>query len=384
MLALAVSLLLAALLLGSWVYLVMILVAARRWRSVPVPPLDPHHPEPVSILKPLAGLDEGLEANLRSFFEQDYPGEFELLFAVRTAADPAAEVVARLTAEFPAIPARLLFTGEPPYPNAKVYSLDKMMAAARHDLLVMADSDIRVEPHMLRRVAAEFQDPKIGVATCPYRAIAGPGSLWSRLEAVGMNTEFFGGVLVARMLEGMRFAVGPTIVARKKALTAIGGFDRLKDYLAEDFVMGNFAAEAGWGVILSRYVVEHRIGSESWTKNAAHRIRWARSTRRSRPAGYVGQLFTNPTPIAIALAAAVPQWAIPQLAVTAILRAAAAYAVAGQVLETPTGWLLLIPQDLLSFVFWVAGFFGNTIVWRGRSYRLERDGSFTLIERGTD
>ena len=153
--------------------------------------------EPVSILKPLAGLDEGLESNLRTFFTQDYPN-FEILFAVRSPEDPSVPVVSRLRAEFPGIPSQLIFTGEPPYPNAKVFSLDKMMAAAANDLLVMSDSDMRVDAGMLCRVAAEFSDPLLGVATCPYRAHAG-ASLWSQLEAVGMNTEFFGGVLVARM-----------------------------------------------------------------------------------------------------------------------------------------------------------------------------------------
>ncbi len=352
----------------------MIVVAAWRWMRVPRPAASSS--EAISILKPLAGLDEGLEENLRSFFTQDYPA-FEILFAVRAADDPAVAVVKRLQSAFPKIPSRLIFTGEPPYPNAKVFSLDRMMAAAANDLLVMSDSDMRVGRTMLRRVAAEFQDPKRGVATCPYRARAG-SSIWSQLEAVGMNTEFFGGVLVARMLEGMKFAVGPTIVARKRALEEIGGFDRLKDYLAEDFVMGQFAAETGWGVILSSYVVEHRIGSESWSKNAAHRIRWARSTRRSRPAGYIGQLFTNPFPIALALAIVAPDW-WPQLVVTAVLRALAAWIVARHALRTRVGWSLLIAQDLLSFVFWVAGFFGNSIVWRGRRYRLNKDGTFTLI-----
>ena len=367
------AILLLALLVGSWVYLVLIVVAARRWMSVTPSPAASS--EGVSILKPLAGLDEGLEANLRTFFTQDYP-KFEILFAVRTQEDPAVEVVSRLQAEFPHVPSQLIFTGEPPYANAKVYSLDKMMAASSSDLLVMSDSDIRVDRTMLKRVAAEFQDPKLGVATCPYRAIAG-SSIWSQLEAVGMNTEFFGGVLVARMLDGMKFAVGPTIAARKRALRSIGGFDRLKDYLAEDFVMGQFAAEQGWKVILSSYVVEHRIGSESWAKNAAHRIRWARSTRRSRPLGYIGQLFTNPTPIAVALALVAPEW-WPQFVITAGLRAMAAWMVARQTLSTRVGWGLLISQDLLSFAFWVAGFFGNSIDWRGRRYRLLRDGTFTL------
>src|SRR5205807_4459543 len=166
-----------------------------------------------------------------------------------------------------------------------------------NDLVVMSDSDIRVTATLLRTVAAEFQNPKLGVATCPYRAIPG-ASFWSRLEATGMNTDFWGSALVARLLEGVHFAVGPTIVARRSVLESIGGFNRLKDYLAEDFVMGKFAAEAGYGVILSSYVIEHHIGNESLRQNIAHRLRWNRSTRRSRPLGYLGQLFTMPLPLA--------------------------------------------------------------------------------------
>ena len=211
---------------------------------------------PISILKPLAGIDDGLEENLRTFFEQEY-ADFEILFAVRSEDDPAIAVAERLRARYPGVPSRLIVTGEPPYPNAKVYSLDRMLAAARHDLLVMSDSDIRVTPDMLATIAAEFQDAKLGLATCPYRAVPGR-SFWNTLEAVGLNTEFIGGVLVARMLDGMKFALGPTIAARRATLEGIGGFDAVKDFLAEDFVMGNLAAARGDGVILSSYVIEHQ------------------------------------------------------------------------------------------------------------------------------
>jgi ceramide glucosyltransferase len=252
-----------------------------------------------------------------------------------------------------------------------------MIEAARYELLVMSDSDIRVTPDMLARVTAEFQDSRLGVATCPYRAVPG-ASFWSQLEAIGMNTEFLGGILVARMLEGMKFAVGPTIVARKRVLEDIGGLLRLKDYLAEDFVMGRFAAERGHGVGLSSFVIEHHIGGQPFMPNAAHRIRWCRSTRRSRPAGYVGQVFTNPLPLALLLAVLYPQW-WPVVFVTAAFRALAAWATAGWVLHDPlcrSRWFLIPLQDLLSFLFWLAGFFGNTIHWRGRRYRLNTDGTF--------
>jgi hypothetical protein len=206
------ALLLLALVAGSLVYCVLTILAAVRYRAVRPPEL--RTAAPISVLKPLAGLDDGLEANLRTFFEQSYP-RFELLFAVRSPDDAAIAVVERLRTRYPAIPSRLMVVGEPPYPNAKVYSLDRMLAAAEHDLVVMADSDIRVTPDMLRTIAAEFQDERLGMATCPYRAVPGR-SFWSTLEAIGLNTEFLGGVLVARMLDGMNRAPNRRAAVRGK------------------------------------------------------------------------------------------------------------------------------------------------------------------------
>jgi ceramide glucosyltransferase len=359
---------------GAIVYSLMQIVAARRYMAVQPPAL--RSAEPISILKPLSGLDLDLESNLKTFFEQDYPA-FEILFAVRSEADPAAQVVAKLQREYPRVPSRLVITGEPPYPNAKVFSLDRMLATALNDLVVMSDSDIRVTSDLLSTIAAEFQDQKLGVATCPYRAVPGP-SFWSRLEATGMNTDFWGGALVARMLEGMRFAVGPTIAARSHVLQAIGGFERVKDYLAEDFVIGKFAAEAGHGVILSSYVIEHHIGSGTLGENVSHRLRWARSTRRSRPSGYVGQLFTMPFPLALLVCVVSPSW-WPILPVTMIVRAVSAYTISEEVLRAKLNWFLLPLEDLMGFFFWLAGFFGNTISWRGHRYKLFADGRFEVI-----
>jgi ceramide glucosyltransferase len=370
--------LLLAVVAGSIVYCALVIVAARRYLGVRLLQLE--SPPPVSVLKPLAGLDEGLESNLRTFFEQDYPS-YELLFAARFENDPAVNVVRKLQVEYRHVPSRLLLVGEPPYPNAKVWSLHHMTQAAQYDVLVMSDSDIRVRPDFLRVVAAEFQDAKLGVSSCPYRAVAGR-SFWSTLEAIGMNTEFLSGVIVARMLEGVKFALGPTATARKQTLADIGGWNRLKDYLAEDFVLGNFAAEKGWHVILSSYVIEHHIGSQPFAANARHRLRWFRSTRRSRPAGYIGQLFTNPLPLALLLWAARPEWW--WIAVIAIIvRAFAAVATAGWILGdrlTARLWFLVPVQDVLSFVFWIGGFVGNAITWRGRRYLLMKDGTFRLIE----
>lgn len=359
---------------GGFAYLILTAIAALRYLQAPIhggPPM------PISILKPLAGADLGLEENLRSFFTQLYAQPYEILFATRAPQDAAVPIVQKLIAQYPAIPASLIYVGEPLYANAKVWSLQHLARVAKYDVLAMSDSDTRVTPEFLTVIAAEFANPAIHLATCPYRAIAGP-SLWSRLEAAGLNTEFIGGLLVARLLEGVRFAVGPTIVARRQAIEKIGGFENLSRYLAEDFVMGQLAAAQGLGVILSRYIIEHRIGSEPWRPNFAHRLRWNRSTRRSRPAGYVGQVFTNPLPWATALLLLYPAWS-PLALVTIALRIAVGAHLSVHVLGGRWSWLN-IPQDFLSLAFWVAGFFGNTITWRDRRYRLHADGTFTLVK----
>ncbi len=368
-----------ALVAGSLVYTVLAVIGALRYRSVrPAPARDL---PPISIIRPLAGAEDELERNLASFFEQEYPA-FEMIFGVHTPADPAVPIVERLRARYPLVPSRLIISGEPPYPNAKVFNLASMYALASHDLIVMADSDVRVNPDLLSTVAAEFQDPKLGLATCPYRAVPGK-SFWSTLEAVGLNTEFMSGLVTARLLEGVKFAIGPTIAIRRAVMEAIGGFDALKDYAAEDFVMGQRAAACGWGVVLSSFVIEHHIGTQRFIPNMKHRLRWNRSTRRSRPWGYVGQIFTNPLPLALILWALQPAW-WPLVAITAVFRSVAAWAAAGPGLAdrlTLRLWFLVPLQDLFSFVLWIAGFFGNTVEWRGRNYYLRSDGRFELIAK---
>lgn len=375
---LPLTVLLSLLIAASLVYCVLTIIAARKYLAVRPPPL--RNIVPISILKPLAGAEEGLRENLRSFFEQDYPS-FEIVFAVHYGDDPAAGVVARLQMDYPAIASKLIVTGEPSSTNAKVFSLERLVAEAHHQILLMADSDVRVSRAMLRTIAAEFEDEGVGLITCPYIAVPGH-SFWSTLEAIGLNTEFIAGVLVARMLDGMKFALGPAIALRKEVLHRIGGFDCLKHYLAEDFMLGKLAAEAGYGVILSSYVIGHHIGGQSFRANLRHRIRWARSTRRSRPLGYAGQIFTNPLPPALLLWIGKPHW-WPLVVVTFLLRAAAAWVVAGWALHdslTRKLWWLVPLQDVASFLVWIAGFFGNTILWRGRKYRLFSDGKFQLLE----
>jgi ceramide glucosyltransferase len=364
---------LAVLLAGSLVYCVLIMVAARRFLSARLP--APGAQPPVSLLKPLCGHDDGLEENLRSFFAQDYP-EYEVLLGVHRADDPAVPVAEKIMREFSGrINARLIVTGESPIPNAKAFSLNRLVREARYELLVMSDSDVRVMPCLLSHLAQEFQDGHIGLITCPYLAVPG-ASVWSRLEAIGMNTELLGGVLVARMMEGMRFALGCTVAVRRGVLEDMGGFGYLQEFLAEDFVIGHRAAEMGHGVLLSSYVIEHRIGSQGMMRNLGHRLRWARSTRRSRPAGYWGQIFTYPLAWALLLCIAHPS-AWPAILLTLVLRSGAAAATARYVLHDPVTqeqWWLLPLQDVIGFLVWIGGFMGDTIVWRDRKCTVLRDG----------
>jgi ceramide glucosyltransferase len=364
---------LAVLLTGSLVYCVLIVVATRRFLSTTLP--NPGDKPPISVLKPLCGDDDGLEENLRSFMTQDYP-EYEVLFGVHRQDDPAVAVAEKIINEFSGrISARLVIAGESPIPNAKAFSLNRMVREAHYDVLVMSDSDVRVTPTLLSHLAQEFQDDHIGLISCPYRAVPGK-SLWSRLEAIGMNTELLGGVMVARMIEGMRFALGCTVAVRRSVLEDMGGFGYLQEFLAEDFVIGQRAAELGHGVLFSSYVIEHRIGSQDMMLNLGHRMRWARSTRRSRPLGYWGQIFTYPLPLALLLCVANPA-AWPVLFLTMILRGAAALATARDIVHDPVTqkqWWLVPVQDVIGFFVWISGFVGDTIVWRNRKCTVLRDG----------
>ncbi len=369
-----VAAILSVLLAGSLVYCLLVVLAARRYLAASPPPAG--RLPAFSILKPLCGQDEGLEDNLRSFFAQAYP-DFEVILAVHHAGDPAAAVAAKVMKEYAGkVSARLIVTGDSPIPNAKAYSLNRLVRKARHELLVMSDSDIRVRPDLLARLAREFSDSRVGLVTCPYRAVGGR-SLWSRLEALGMNTELLGGVLVARLLEGMKFALGCTLAVRRNVLEQMSGFAYLQEFLAEDFVIGQTTARLGHEVVLSSAIIEHRIGSQGLLSNLSHRLRWARSTRRSRPLGYWGQIFTYPLPLALLLLWPTHTAAWPAAMLALGLRAAAAVATCVFVVQDPLFrrefWLLPL-QDLLGFAVWIGGFVGDTVIWRDRKCTLLRDG----------
>lgn len=374
----------AIVIVGGCAYYIIVVAAAQRFvarrggRQPPNPVSIPF-----SVLKPLAGCEPELAENLQSFFALDY-GDYEILFAARDEDDPALASAQALCQRHPTPPSKVLVAGEPPCPNLKVHSLAVMTRSSSGDVLVISDSDIRADSSLIADLATEFRDPRVGVVTCPYRAAAGR-SPWSRLEALGMNTEFWSGVLAAQLLTPMDFAVGPTMAIRRTCLEAIGGWDAFRDFLAEDFQLGRRARLAGYDVRLGTHVVEHRIGSQGLTRNLGHRLRWRRSTRRSRPVGYWGEIFANPFPWALVLpvAASGAAWSWWLLGTCAVLRMLAAIAVGRYALQNTRFlrhcWLVPI-QDTLSLAVWVAGLFGKRVTWRDRTYELTRDGRLRPIE----
>lgn len=377
----ALLLLLIAASLGGFVYCLLAIVATRKLRRsrAALKPVINALP-PISLLKPLRGADPGLEQHLTSFFEQDYPS-FEILFAMRHESDPAAAVVRRLIEKFPHIPTRLLFTGEPPYANAKVYSMEQMAQAARHDILVITDSDTSVSQDYLKQMAASFASPKVGAVTNLYRGVSGT-DFWSQLEALGMSAEFMAGVVVANHLEGMKFTLGPSMAIRAECLKEIGGFAAMADYLADDFVLGHWTAEKGYEVALSAHVINHHATALGFVNSFKHRLRWNRSSRFSRPAGYAGQGFTYALPWTLILFIAAPLWlGAPMLLAVLIVRYWLAFELVSLLddrVAIKNFWLIPM-QDVLSFATWAGGFFGREIIWRNERYRLLEGGRFVPV-----
>ena len=328
---------------------------------------------PVSILKPLKGVDPKIDESFRSHCLQDYP-EYEIIFGVHEADDPAIGSVRRLQNEFPGRGIRLVVCPEILGANVKVSNLAQMLEAARYDHLIVNDSDIRVEPDYLRRVIDPLQDSKVGMVTCLYRGVAA-GTLGSKLEALGISTDFCAGVLAARVVEGIHFGLGSTLAFRRAELEKIGGFAAIADYLADDYELGKRICDLGLRVELSEVVVETFLPAYKFREFAAHQLRWARGVRDSRPGGYFGLVFTFGLAWALVglIASRGAFWAWGVFVVTLSLRLAQAIGVGrfalgdGQVLKS----LWIIPlRDLVAVGVWAAGLFGHRVVWRGDRFQL--------------
>jgi ceramide glucosyltransferase len=343
---------------------------------------------PVSVLKPLKGVDPEIWENFCSHCEQDYP-EFQMIFGVSDAADPAVEVVRKLQAKYPNLPIELMVCDRVLGANIKVSNLAQMVGAARHETLLVNDSDIRVPSDYLRKVIAPLADASVGLVTCLYRGIACP-TLGSRLEALGISTDFAPGVLSARFLEGgLHFGLGSTLAFRRHDLEAVGGFEALVDYLADDYELGKRIAATGQKVALSAASVATLLPPYTLRQFLAHQLRWSRTIRDARRWGYLGMVFTFGLPWALLmlLTARGAAWAYTVFGLTFALRLVIGYVAADVVLgdrqmlrgEWIGNIFLLIVRDLIAPMVWAASFLGNRIYWRGDVSDLQ-DGRLIVIK----
>jgi ceramide glucosyltransferase len=352
-------------------------------------PLPPTQLPPVSILKPLKGVDPEIWESFCSHCEQDYP-QFQLIFGVSDPADPAVEVVRKLQAKYPNLSIELIVCDRVLGTNIKVSNLVQMLPAARHELLLVNDSDIRVPPDYLRKVIAPLADASVGLVTCLYRGVASPAAspvasptLGSRLEALGISTDFVPGVLSARFLEkGLHFGLGSTLAFRRRDLEAIGGFEALLDYLADDYELGRRIAATGKRVELSAATVVTFLPAYTLRQFFRHQLRWSRTIRDARRWGYAGVIFTFGLPWALLtlLAARGAEWAWLLLAMTFAVRMAVGFVAAIVVLNDDQFFrhILLLPlRDLIAPFVWAASFMGNRIHWRGDVFDL-KDGRLTI------
>jgi ceramide glucosyltransferase len=386
MLNLVLSIVAAVLALCGMGFYSLCVWSARRFnrsRQVRRPGFTP----PVSILKPLRGVDPQMYESFRSHCIQDYP-EYEIIFGVSDADDPAVEAVHRLMAEFPQCRIQLVVCPQILGNNRKTSNLVQMLPQARYSHLLINDSDIYVTPDYLRRVMAPFKRPQVGMVTCPYRGIPAD-TLGSKLESIGISTDFIAGVLAARQIEnGIHFALGSTLAITRAALEAIGGLRPLVNHLADDFELGNRTSRAGFEVVLADVVVETHLPAYSFRGFFEHQLRWARSTRDSRRMGYIGLILTFGLPWAIlaVVLAAGAWWSWVVLAGALALRIAVALQVGLGVVHDRAVWrhLWLLPlRDLIAFLVWFASFADNKVRWRGDIFFLE-DGKIRPVDHPTD
>jgi ceramide glucosyltransferase len=334
----------------------------------------------VSLLKPLHGLEPQLDENLESFFTQDYP-QFEVLFAVDSEDDEAAALARRAMERHPERPSRIVVNGEPPWPNRPAYSFFRMAEVAQGEILVTSDSDVIVDGSYLRQVVPPLLHENTGMLTCVYRGL-NAGGFWSLMDAIGMSVEMTAGVVIANWMEGMKFGLGPTIVVRRDALQAIGGYTAIGEYFSNDFVIGSFIAAKGFEVVLSRHIISHVVPPMTFKRMWQRQVRWAAGTRRSRPLGHLGSGLVYALPYGLlaliagvmlghgALGAAVLGWSVLNRIIESL---AIGWGITRdrECLRRP--WLYVV-RDLLGFAVWIASYVNRKITWR--------DGQFELLEDG--
>jgi len=356
---------------APFAYYVIAIIAARRFFAKRAPSLPSDFAPPISILKPIYGLDRETYENYASFCRQDYP-EFEILFCVSDEQDPALPVIRKLIQDFPARSIRLLVGSEPLGASDKVNKLCRMVREAHHEIVIVTDSDVRVDPGFLRAIAGVFRDQAIGGVTCLYSGLT-DGTFPAGLEAMGNSTDFAAGVLVNWLGGRIDFMLGAVMATTKKNLTEIGGFEAFVDYFCDDFELGNRIARKGHRVELSTFPVSLVYPRESFAEAFRHQVRWNLSIRYSRPAGHLGLIFTQGLPWTILAAILAPSAAIALAYIAAYVvlrtemaRSVGVWGMKDRALRTK---LALLPvRDAFAFVVWLASFFPQRIHWRGKEF----------------
>lgn len=356
---------------GSLGYLAFALWRVARFRLDR--PVDLGTPPAVTILKPLCGVDAGLYENLRSFCVQDYPA-FQVVFGVAHPDDPAVAVVRKLVSEFPDRDLALVIDPGVIGPNLKISNLANMYPAAKHGLLVIADSDMRVGPDYLRALVGVFGDPRVGAATCLYTGTP-VGGIASAMAAAYINEWFLPSVLVALAFRKPAFCFGATMAVRREVLDRLGGFRRLAPVLADDYMLGKWVTDLGYQVRLAPYLVENIVLEPSLRSLLLHELRWARTVRSVEPVGYALSFITYAIPMALLfLAISFSAWGAEVVALTVLLRMTLHF-VARRRLRLPgpaKPWLVPL-RDLLCFGVWLASFGGSTVLWREHRFSVQNN-----------
>ena len=366
--------------LAATVYYLCCMVAAWRFFSSPSPGHPAHWP-PLSILIPLCGADFRAYDNYKSFCGLDYP-DFEIIFGVMDPRDSSVEVVDKLMTDFPEVPIRLVMGSDTIGENPKVNNLHNMLRAAKHEHLVIADSDIRVGKGFLRDIARHLVQSGVGAVTCLYRAGEAPG-LAARLEALGITAEFAPSVFMAWMTEGVSFALGATVATTRSQLTGIGGLHAIADYLADDFMLGQLIWKSGAEVRIVPHVVDTILGPMKLGELLRHQVRWGRGIRACRQKGHMGLLFTHGT-----------VWALMTMLLDGLSGASVALFSAVFSARIAMAWVVgcrflgdgilkrnlpLLPvRDCFNFLVWCLSLSGHRVTWRGKSYILMQDGTIVL------
>ncbi len=371
----------------------MVLVAAQRYKRAALADkaVAEATPEaslpPVTIFKPIHGNEPRLAENLSSFFQQNYPA-FEIVIGARDAGNSAVAIAENVRKRYPQVKSRIVFSGPPTWPNAKVFSLDKMIPLSTANYFVTSDSDVMVSKDFLRNIIPALLDPKIGLVTCPYRGVSA-GDFFSSLEALGMSIEMPSGVIVADMLEGIRFALGPAVAFRRDALEKIGGIAVTADYYSDDYELGNKIWAAGYKVIFSHEIVGHVLTPRSIARTIGDQLRWMKSTRYSRPLGHIGSGFTYAMPFGVlgfvaASALGNVRLGIGLFTAAFLNRVLQSIAVGWGVIRDPRAlyycWLYPL-RDFLGFFTWAGSFVSRNFYWRGEMYRFSKGGRIVPRDR---